>query len=204
MRTGLVLLGVAFLVVGGTALASIFLVPPATTQVRHDSSASLAVGSGTRTTSILLWGENGSSAAFTLRWQASSAARVWLWSVPKGSNCIAAPCASGVTVAAWTANTSGSWKSTGDPDFPYYLQAESATNRSLSVQLQATGTATQSENTSGWQALVGSVAGVLVVAVGAVALFLGLFLRAGFTRPAAPVPPLGPDGVEEHFRRPPG
>ena len=204
MRTGLVLLGVAFLVVGGTALASIFLVPPATTEVRHDSSASLSVGSAGRTTSILLWGENGSSAAFSLRWQASAAALVWLWSVPNGASCTAAPCPAGVTVAAWNATTSGSWKSFGAPGFPYYLQAESTTNRSLSLQLQATGTATQPESAPSWQALVGSVAGALVVAVGAVALFLGLFLRAGFTRPAPPVPPLGADGVEEHFRRPPG
>lgn len=203
MRTGLVLLGAAFLLVGGTALASIFFVPPATTEARHDSSASLSVGTAARTTSILLWGENGSGAQFTLHWQASGPVHVWLWATPNGVPCAAPPCANDLAVSTWNATSSGSWHSSGGPSYPYYLQAQSGTNRSESVQVQATGTASQPEVTGAWQTLVGTIAGGLVLGVGAIALFLGMFLRPGFGSAPPPVPPKGPDGVEEYYRAPP-
>ena len=188
MRTGLVVGGVSFLLVGTAALAALYLVPPGDVVDHHDSTSTLAVSSAQIVLSSAFWGENGSGATFELRWQASTPVSVSLYSA-RAPQCTATDCGRTGEVMAWANATSGSWQAKGDPTYPYFVAALAEAGGSSVLTVSSTGTATETPAWPGLEMVVGSVAALLVLAVGALATFLGLFLRGdAYRRSAAPRP----------------
>jgi hypothetical protein len=193
VRSGLVLVGVCFLVVGAAALATLFLIPPPTVSDHHDSTTILSVQSGRVALSAPLWGENGTGATLRLSWQADVPVSVTLYAVAP-PRCDAAGCSTNGSVQSWTGVARGAWSSPGTPECPYFVAAETTGAPAGTIVVSATGTAGEPASAPGVQTLVGSLAAGLVVAVGGLATFLGLFLRTDLYGPSPPLRPRGPGG----------
>jgi hypothetical protein len=187
MRPGLVGLGIAFLVIGGTAIASLYAFPagPASTQIVTGSSI-VSLQSGVPVQSELLWGINASRATFGVTWSSPIAVDGTLYSVnatcSDPGTCSTPP----VLIVDWNGETSGSWNTSRNTHFPYYLEFRPTSKGSGIVQVS-----TRSETIDAVTAplvpeLLATLAGAIVIVIGGVALFLGLFLRRD---PYGPPPP---------------
>jgi hypothetical protein len=203
VRTGLVFLGAAFLVVGITALAALFALPAGLPQDRNDTWTTVILPSGGSASSPYLWGENGSNAQFTIRWQSTEPVRLLLkaWNGPWP--CPVDGCSPATVVASWGPASSGNWESSGPTQYPYWVVANTSFSGSVAVSVHASGTAGVTSGASALQTLIGTVAGLLVVAVGVVALFLGLFLRRNPYGPPPAQPPRDAEGVDATYPREP-
>ena len=188
MRAGKMNVGVSLLVVGTAALSALYLVPPAVVTDHHDSTTTLLVSPPRITVSAPVWGENGSHAAFELRWQASVPVALAIYATAR-PECNATDCGLAGQVTGWANSTNGSWRCPGGPAYPYYVTASSVDGRNGLLTISATGSADEPGSWPGVQTVIGSLAAGLVLAVGAVATFLGLFLRADTFRPPARPPP---------------
>jgi hypothetical protein len=194
VRAGLVVVGVAFLVVGGAALATLYLVPPASTEVRHDSTVALVVPAQGTAQSPNLWGENGSGASFSVRWQSSAPVRLLVWAngyTGCGEPLACPPSSSGSSTLSAQFNTTvaGTWSTHGAPAYPYVLVVTALGSTGAAVSIAATGIASVEPATPALEQLIGTSSGALVAAVGAIALFLGMFLRSDpYGSPPGPVP----------------
>jgi hypothetical protein len=183
MRTGLVLVGTALALLGAVTVgvAVSYNAPTPVTHVSTTQSSWTVPAHGEMTTPQL-WGLNGS---FGVSWTASAALNVLLTATlcSSPSSCDVAP------VANWTAQTQGSWQSPGVPAYPYLLAFTNPTHASAAVALTAHSTLTTPvPPTDVWVPVLSTLAGGVVFAIGAMALFLGLFLRRGiYGRPPPPV-----------------
>ncbi len=193
MRTGLVLVGVAFLVVGGGALAVLFTVPPEPARDSTVSMETLTLGGASPSWSSPLWGQNGSDASFSIWWRATIPVTLVLSEAAESPNCFHGdpPCPASPMVKSWNGSEAGNWSSSGDPDCPYWVEATSATGAPGTVSIVATGRASGPAPGPDLEMWFGTLSGLLLVAVGSIALFLGLFLRSGpyLPRPPPPSPP---------------
>jgi hypothetical protein len=178
MRPGLVGLGIAFLVIGGTAVASLYAFPagPASTQIVTGSSV-VSLQSGASIQSELLWGINATRASFGVTWNSPIGVNGWLYSVNATCEDPSACAASPVLVVNWNGETSGSWNTTRNTHFPYYLEFRLTTKGSGIVQIATRSQTTDPITPPLVPELLATLAGALVIAIGAAALFLGLFLR---------------------------
>jgi hypothetical protein len=173
VRPGLVMLGVAFVVIGVGSIAAVNLLMTTTTQVVP------ANGSGPlpahRSIDFLLGGPTLSSGVFTIRWYASGPVSVVLSAArcdAKGGNCTALD-----PLVRWDASVLGHWTTQGSLRYPMVLVLTNPGTTTVDFGFSASGTAT---TTTGQSTLVlGFVdaAGGALTAVGAVAIFLGFFLR---------------------------
>ncbi|MCI4363335.1 MAG: hypothetical protein L3K13_03410 [Thermoplasmata archaeon] len=171
MRPGLVAIGTAFLVLGAVAAgASLSQPSPPSRTETSTAQWSWSVPSDGAYQSPLLWGLNGS---FGISWSASVLVSATLFgSAPGSGKTLFA------SVYSWPNVTRGSWSAEGAPSYPYYLVFTSSARSSGSIAAS-----TQSSNSvpppaTDMLALVaGTLAGVTLVGLGGIALFLGLFLR---------------------------
>ncbi|MGI0052811.1 MAG: hypothetical protein ACREC5_03260 [Thermoplasmata archaeon] len=195
MRTGLVAVGIAFLVVGGTALAALYTAPPAPARNSYVSSTDFTVGGSDPSWSAPIWGQNGSGESFSLRWHSTVPVEITLQVEGNLSSCPnGTPCANATsTVRHWEAGESGNWSSAGDPDCPYSVEARSASGATGTVSIVASSSASSPTPRGVVEMWAGAAAALLVLAVGVVATFLGVFLRGGPFRPRGPSPPPASD-----------
>lgn len=201
MRTGLVVLGVAFVVVGSAALGTLYLEPPGSVHVLSTSTYFLELaGPAGPATTPPLWGQNGTRAIFLLAWEAPTPVDVAIYPGNGSAACLGRACGP-APLARWSSARSGTFDP-ADPVFPYWLEARLGTNGTTTVTVT---TRSVSNANAGWPTL-GLLAvagtGLLVVGIGGVALFLGLFLRSDPYGP--PRPPRRRDGRPEPAAPPDG
>jgi hypothetical protein len=179
VRLGLVVIGLAFVVVGGGLVISFFAFstggPPG--YLSRTISASQMTPSQSQTWSLdAVASANG---VLSLSWASSGRVNVSLW---KGAGCTNFPgiCPVGPPIASWVTDLSGQWKNTGSVTWYYIL---TVTAQGVSV---ANFNATLSESYSGSPFGLGTtnlilvtVGSVLLLGTGAVGVFLGLFLPGG-------------------------
>ena len=189
MRTGLVGLGVVVAVVGvGVLIAALSLSsPPGGTHTDVIDFVSLPGHSFTNQSVV---GEGQSSATVVVNWTATGTVNASLY---QGAACGVAggTCANGPALATWS-GTSGEWRMTGSVSFPWVLEIHNGGK----VAVSFTGTLVESWPATasldlGWGLLVSLVGAVILMGIGGVAVFLGLFLRPGVYRPT------GDDGEGE-------
>jgi hypothetical protein len=207
VRTGLFAVGLAFAVVGAVLGVTGFILPqstPGSTLAKVSSiSAPNIVPSQVRTGVVLL--VNTSSGTFSITWSATHAMSVDLY---QGVSCSAPShyCDSGPPLVTWPMNTSGLWTQSGTLRSPLLL---SLTN-SGSTNVTFSGSTLESyavggSNLPAWVELTILAGAVLLVAIGGLAVFLGLFLRSGvYSRPDAVLPRYasGLDGPDDEFDDP--
>ncbi len=193
MRTGLFAAGIVIAVVGAGLLVSLFYLPPVPTNVRTASVAITDLGPGT-TRSWVISEAVAASGQLSLSWTASTTVAVSLWntaSCPVGGGIC-----SGTAITGWAANVSGVWAYSGNIRSSYLLSVTNSASTSQSFTGVLTETyqvPTPSQAIPAW-ALI-SVGGLVLVGIGAIAVFLGLFLGSGVYRP----PPTEENPLEPEF-----
>jgi hypothetical protein len=190
VRTGLVVVGLVLALVGVGVALSGFLLPTnnSSTEVRLSSLSAPNIASE-QTRVALISMVNASSGTLQVTWSASHVLQV---AVYQGTPCSAPAryCPSGAPLVNWPSNASGTWNRTGQLTFPYLLsmtnlQVANATLRGTVVESFTVG----GNSIATWIVVTILVGGLLLVSIGALAVFLGLFLRGGvYTEPES-VPP---------------
>jgi hypothetical protein len=187
MRPGLVLLGSAFVILGAATIVAFNLSPAVTTNEYRSTIPVQPFAPNVRSFALLA-GTDAGSGTFTLTWNATVPANVSLYLAP---GCVrpALACANGAPLASHS-GLAGAWSMSGALHFPFLLvwHATGAPGGNFSASALET---TQTRAATGLldSVLVNGAAIVLGV-VGAVALFLGVFLRGGvYARPPPPPRP---------------
>jgi hypothetical protein len=204
VRTGLVVIGVALAVVGAGLTLSAFFEPgaPSLTQVNPLAAPNLQP-SQART--MVVWLENTSSGTLTLSWVSSSDVNVSVYrALVCGfvtSNTHVLYCPDGPALATWPLNSSGHWNTSGEISFPLLLNLDNVGSKTVTVNAVFDEVwASTSPRVPTWVFVSILSGGAACISIGAVAIFLGLFLRAGvYSRapreddPAYDDPEFGPD-----------
>lgn len=184
-------MGLALALVGVAVILSGFLIPvggPGVTEARLNSITAPNIASE-QTRIGVIWMTNTSSGTLELSWSATHAIVV---AVYQGVPCSAASrfCASGPALADWPSNSSGSWNRTGSLSFPYLLSMENVEVSNATLRgTVAESFASDSPTLPTWAVVTILAGGTLLLAIGGLAVFLGLFLRRGvYTEPASVTP----------------
>lgn len=195
MRAGLLVAGIAIAVVGAGLVVSLFYLPPVPTDVRTSSVSITDLGAGS-TRSWLITENTASSGTLTLTWLASARATVSLWTTTPCS--VGAGACPGTAIVTWNSNLNGTWHYNGPVSSTYLL---SVTNLASTAQsfggtlTESYQVATPSQAVPAW-ALI-AIGGFVLLAIGAIAIFLGMFLAPGVFRPPQGDPEsVDPDSLE--------
>lgn len=195
MRPGLVVIGLAFAVVGAGLLTSFFVFSAAGPEQAASTSVSISLLAPTQTQVWTLTAVSTSSGTLTLAWASTIHANVTLW---KAAPCTTtrAMCADGPAVVNWASNLSGHWKGTGSVAASYLLAVTDVGPTNLNFN------ATLSESYPGPSFGLGTpglilltIGSVLLLGTGAIGVFLGLFLRGGVYEPPAAEPEFSDPGL---------
>jgi hypothetical protein len=174
MRTGLVLVGTALALLGAVTVATaVSYNPPSPVTHVSTTQSTWTVPALGRTTTPVLWGLNGS---FAVTWSSSMALNVALTATLCPTHCSygSAP------ITNWTGQMQGSWQSSGAPAYPYVLAFTNPNHASAAVALTAHSTVTSPvPATDVFVQVLSTLAGGVLLVIGGMALFLGLFLRRG-------------------------
>jgi hypothetical protein len=198
VRTGLFVAGAAVTIIGaGVLIASLTLATgPSVTHFDPVSAASIP---GHGFYSPQLEGSNQSSASTHLVWASSASLLVAVYpsvECPNGH----AVCQSGHAVASWWAN-SGSWSDVGSLSFPLFLNITNPNGTPVTFSGSLVETYTTSALTNPtWALFLPLIGGVVLVAIGGVGIFLGLFLPRGTfsqLRRSGPYDEVDPDDPED-------
>ncbi len=179
MRTGLVVVGLAITLAGGGLVASLFLIDVGETNALS-STATYPVlgGGGTYNSSIPLHASSG--ATFVLSWSSTGATNVTLWSTspcaaPAVGNCVNVP-----ALVNWPANESGRWSMSGTVVSEYVLSTRDVGPTNLNFTYTASEAYPISKAPLSPLAVSLILLGAgLLLGIGGIAVFLGLFLRGG-------------------------
>ncbi|MGA8542508.1 MAG: hypothetical protein WB947_03060 [Thermoplasmata archaeon] len=190
MRTGLLIAGTAVGLIGaGVLLASLsFSTGPTSTQFDPVSVPAVA---GHSYYAQQLVGVNESSATVSLTWAASKNLVVAVYPAVSCPH-ISGVCPSGTPVATWW-DDSGRWSASGSISFPLFLNLSNpnGTPTSFSATFLETYTTSSLANPT-WNLFLPLIGAIVLIAIGGVAVFLGLFLPKGVYSGRNP-PPLDPE-----------
>lgn len=153
--------------------------------------------------SALLTGTPTGSGGLTISWRASAPLTVTLFPAT-GCGSPAPSCATGSAVASWAQAPGGNWSTSGKLSFPYLIAWNEPANLTGNVTVAGVETMQVRVAPSVLTELVIDGAGAALAVIGAVAVFLGLFLRGGVYRGPPPVVSRSADDVEEVARTGPG
>jgi hypothetical protein len=189
VRPGLVVVGLALLAVGGVVGYAGLTLPGTgyASGLTETISAPNIAPAQLRVVEITV--TNSSSGSFSLSWASPATLNVSLY---QGVACPSPAhyCESGRALADWPANTSGNWRHTGTIMSPYLLAMQNP--GSANVTLEGSLAESYPDGTSPAPTstvLTVLAGGVLLVTIGGLALFLGLFLRRGVYAEPESVPP---------------
>ncbi|MGA7477273.1 MAG: hypothetical protein WBW47_08750 [Thermoplasmata archaeon] len=192
MRTGLVVIGAVLALLGAGLIVTLFFLSggPVTSSQISFEAPSLA---GHSNQTWVVSGPSPGTGSVTLSWSTGVAANVSLWPAttcvgPMGS------CPTGPPDLSWVLATSG--KETVSPsDAPVYiLLVTNPGNNPLRFSAVVSVTSSSGSPLTAWSWGLIATGGVALLAIGGIALFLGLFLPGGVYR--------DPDGEVEAVRHP--
>jgi hypothetical protein len=190
VRTGLVVVGAALAIVGAGLTLSAFFEPgsPSLTQVNPLSAPNLLPG---EPRTMVVWLENTSSGTLSLSWVSSSTVNVSVYRATAcgfvTSNTHVRYCINGSALASWPSSSSGHWNISGTISFPLLLNVDNLGSKLANVSAVFDEVwASTSPPVPTWIFLSTLTGGVVCISLGGVAIFLGLFLRAGVYSDRAP------------------
>ncbi|MCI4340507.1 MAG: hypothetical protein L3K06_04930 [Thermoplasmata archaeon] len=201
MRPGLVIVGALLLVLAVAAIGVVTFAPNGTHEVRNSLAIPVQDLLPNATNFALLTGANASDGTFSISWSSTIPSDVALFQAP-GCRSAALACASGPAVQVWTQSHGGNWSVSGSLGFPYLILWNTSSPIAGTWGLTGTETTTTSLTPGVFQTLVIDLAGGALAVVGAVAVFLGLFLRGGAYLGAAPIVSRSAEDVETVARAP--
>jgi len=191
--------GVVIGTVGAGVIASMFVLPGATTQTQLGSITVPELGPAESQTA-LIEGNDVGSGTLTVAWTSTAIVSVQLYrTVPCGSP--PGVCATGTAIARWNSTTSGRWSESGGLSFPVMFAVQDVGQ----VMVTLEGTVVELYSVGGlptWAFLSFIAGGGVLIGIGALAVFFGLFLRGGvYSGARDPDLPFstdldGPDGLD--------
>jgi hypothetical protein len=185
VRRGLLFVGLAIALIGGGIIGSLFFLAGAQTTTIYN--ADYAVPSGTTENSTLRFTPTGAG-SLSFSWSSSGPTNVSVFAVEACSSG-SGTCPSGPALVSWASVSSGRWSMSGS--IGSYYTVSSTNSGALQVQFSGTFTETYTTGSSGLSLaqLTFILAGaVVLLAIGGVSIFLGLFLRGGvYSDPAGNV-----------------
>jgi len=188
VRGGLLVAGVAIAVIGAGLMVSLFFLPGVPTDTRTNSVSIAELPADTPRSwsvpeQVTLAGH------LTLTWTASAPVTVDLSrssTCPIGSGL----CPAGPAIVAWPTNVTGSWSMAGPVGATYLLSVTNSGNATISFSgtfVETYSVPTPSQAVPAW-ALI-TLGGLVLLGIGGIATFLGLFLPSGVYRsPVGPRP----------------
>jgi hypothetical protein len=178
VRRGLLVVGVLLALVGAGLLASLFYFPNSQTTTLVTNATITGIGPNESRTTSLSEVTTGSG-SLGITWTGTSPANVSMWALAscQGGN---ADCPVGPPLATWTAVTSGHWSMNGSVAVGYLILVKNV--GTLILIFSATTTERYSVTTPFltvplWAFMI--TGGLVLVAIGGIAVFLGLFLPGG-------------------------
>jgi len=186
VRPGLIAVGVGLVVLGAAVFVGV-LDPGNTPLVQRTDPGFIVDLTGTNWRTLTYPTTPEGRATLTLTWSASAPANVSLYA---DQACTTPPC-NGPSLRYWVGNVSGKWTATGAVGSMYLLWVYAAVPHNGSINFSAT--LTEQYRTGQLTLpfvpfLITMVAASLLAGMGAVILYLGLFLPAGvygpFDRPS--------------------
>jgi hypothetical protein len=195
VRPGLVTVGGLFVVLAVAALVSVNLFPT-NTQVRDQNSLPAQPIAENATGVALLTGTNAAAGTFSVSWSASIPLTVALYAAP---DCVVPRlgCAVGAPVWNTSRSTSGGWGAGAPFDFPYLLVWYSGPGPKGNFSASEVESYTVKAPMDLLSSLLIDGVAVALGVVGAVALFLGFFLRPGVYRTPPPLVSQSAEDVAE-------
>ncbi len=199
VRPGLVVVGGLLIVLAVAAIAVVTFTPGGTNQTSTAITIPVHDLLPNATNFALIPGTNASAAIFSLTWTATIPTDVRLYDAP-GCRAAALSCATGPPVRAWSAELGGTWSTSGDVGFPYLIEWNTSAPGVGTWGLTGSESISTPMHTGLLESLVIYAAGGALAIVGAVALFLGLFLRGGVYQSTAPMVSRSADDAVEVAR----
>jgi hypothetical protein len=180
VRTGLVILGVVIAVLGAGLFISLFFLfqgPSTTSQIRPEDP-NLSPNSNQ---SWVLPGPAAVTGTVSLSWTTSAGADVALWpaitcTAPGGF------CPTGVAVLNWTLATAGTGTVNSASGATFILIVTNPGHASLRFAAVVSVTSSPGTTITPWVWVLIAAGGVALLAIGGIALFLGLYLPGGVYR----------------------
>jgi hypothetical protein len=177
VRPGLVGIGVVLAVLGAGTLVAVYAFPsPAPPQTQVTNVGPVAVGGGTEL-GFALTGWNFSAGSYRVSWQVTGGPAAAQLS--RAAHCgVGGWCPSGEPLRSWPANASGSWSSDGPLGFPLYFLVINAGRSAVILNLGAAETipSDQKSTLPALTAIFVDAGSIALLAIGGIAVFLGLFL----------------------------
>lgn len=163
-----------------------FFLPGATTQTQLGSVTVPRLGPAESQTS-LIEGNDVASGNLVVAWTSTSIVSVEIYrTVPCGSP--PGVCATGAAIVRWNSTESGRWSETGSLSFPVLFDVQDVGQ----VMVTLEGTVVEMYSVGGlptWAFLSFIAGGGVLIGIGALAVFFGLFLRGGVYRDLGREPP---------------
>jgi hypothetical protein len=195
VRPWLVGIGTALVVIGVGTFALLLSLPPTTqttiTSFQGDAGPRANIG-------FPLWMQNSSQGSLELSWTSGQPLSLVLYH-PTGCSRFPA-CRLGTPVMTWNSMVSGSWSTSGSLSFPYFLNISNGADASVAYRAAFTESFTVHTGViPPVTELFVYTGGAILTVIGALAVFLGLFLRGGVYRGPAPVISRSAEDVEELY-----
>ncbi|MCI4347522.1 MAG: hypothetical protein L3J97_02745 [Thermoplasmata archaeon] len=191
MRPWLVVVGMLFLTLAVGLATSLYLAAQGSpTTSTTDTRLPTFTIAPNATETVPISGSNGTSEQFSLNWGSTAAIRFELQS-PAGCS---STCWITSTIVVWPSDTSGTWAGSGPFHYPLQCVLKNVGSSSANVNLHARAISTSATHPPLEFDLVVGAGAAALFAVGGLAVFLGLFLRAN---PFGPTPPLAPRSAED-------
>ena len=193
MRPGLVGSGAGLLLLAGLLVLAA-LTAPGNRGLQSSRTMAVALPVGA-SVSTYLWSDNASYSAEAIAWRSSGTVTVTLGPAA-GCHGAASTCSGTPSIVTWRGNLSGAWSTSAPPGTEWLLRFTNGGGTSAAIQVAATTSVGAPAPDPTWALAVQLVASTTLAAVGAIALFLGLFLRGGvYRRPEPPPDPGDPPGA---------
>jgi hypothetical protein len=177
VRTGLVVLGIVIAVLGAGLILTLFFLsggPVNSSQISLEDPG-LAAHSNQ---SWVVSGPTPGSGSVTLSWTTSAAANVSLWPV---TTCLGpfGPCQTGPAALSWSLATTGKGTVSPSNASAYILLVTNPGNSPLRFSGAVSVSYGPGTPLTAWSWGVIAIGGITLLAIGGIALFLGLFLPGG-------------------------
>jgi hypothetical protein len=199
VRGRLVAVGIGLLVLTIGAFVSLYLPlgPGPSTTVHTFTSLPAFAPARTAGSSPAIAVTNVGSASLHLTWKSTVPLNVSLGTSPPCGGGLPCPPPAHAPLVSWQGVLTGDWNYSGTVSGPLYLQWYNPGGSGGSISFTLRETVIQGSSYSSITSLLVDASLLVLSAIGAIAVFLGLFLRSGVYRGPAPLVSHGPDDAEE-------
>ena len=194
MRPGLVFVGIALMVVGAAVFATFVLLPGPSTETFSSVITSRPIAAN-QSQPVEMSSRSAPNGNVQVTWEGTQNLSVSLFLAVPCPGQPATLCTSGAALATWHDNVTGSWGTTALGNTYLWEVGNLGDVPAVFVASEHQTVTTSQSILPVWSIVSLAAGGGALLLVGALAIFLGTFLRGGVYQGPAPVMPRGPDDL---------